>query len=173
MHAKAKARIVYCCEKSKLDNPEFNSVTNTMKVRTRGTVGDVHWKKASELYLQHCLKQNEANLNGMQGQLKEAADFFLDPMMEVIMAALKDVLIVTPLTTTNTYIPHGPIQNQAWTGDKEQVSKRKNAMECRIFGKTEAKLRQRCMVGTVTYTPLSWHKSTTRHTVKRRKKMID
>ena len=56
MHANAKSQIKECYEKNKAGDPEFRSLTTSMKARLRATVGETYWKKAHD-YLDHFLKQ--------------------------------------------------------------------------------------------------------------------
>ena len=56
MHVEAKAQIKECYEKNKLGDPNYRSLTTSMKVRLRETVGENYWKKAHD-YLDHFLKQ--------------------------------------------------------------------------------------------------------------------
>ena len=62
MHKKAKEDIRVCYEKSKSGDPQFKSITESMKVRLRATVGEMHWKKAHD-YLNNFLKDK-----GRKGQ---------------------------------------------------------------------------------------------------------
>lgn len=65
MHAAAKAQIKECYEKNKSGDPQFRSLTTSMKLRLRSTVGELYWKKAHD-YLDHFLKQKkEAHLKDM------------------------------------------------------------------------------------------------------------
>lgn len=54
MHVKAKATIKECYEKKKSGDPAFRSLTSSMKMRLRQTVGELYWKKAHD-YLDHFL----------------------------------------------------------------------------------------------------------------------
>jgi len=56
MHIKAKAIIKECYEKNKSGDPNFRSLTNSMKECLRQTVGETYWKKAHD-FLDHFLKQ--------------------------------------------------------------------------------------------------------------------
>ena len=58
MHTRAKAQIKECYEKNKQGDPNFKSLTTSMKARLKQTVGDVYWKKAHD-YLDHFLKQKK------------------------------------------------------------------------------------------------------------------
>ena len=58
MHVAAKAQIKECYEKNKSGDPQFKSLTISMKTRLRSTVGEVYWEKAHD-YLDHFLKQRE------------------------------------------------------------------------------------------------------------------
>ena len=65
MHAAAKAQIKECYEKNKSGDPQFRSLTTSMKLRLRSTVGELYWKKAHD-YLDHFLRQKkEAHLKDM------------------------------------------------------------------------------------------------------------
>ena len=44
MHTRAKAQIKECYEKNKQGDPNFKSLTTSMKARLKQTVGDVYWK---------------------------------------------------------------------------------------------------------------------------------
>ena len=44
MHTRAKAQIKKCYEKNKQGDPNFKSLTGSMKARLKETVGDVYWK---------------------------------------------------------------------------------------------------------------------------------
>ena len=59
MHTRAKAQIKECYEKNKQGDPNFKSLTTSMKARLKQTVGDAYWKKAHD-YLDHFLKQKKA-----------------------------------------------------------------------------------------------------------------
>ena len=48
MHVKAKAQIKECYEKNKTGDPNFRSLTTSMKARLRQTVGETYWKKAHD-----------------------------------------------------------------------------------------------------------------------------
>jgi hypothetical protein len=54
MHAAVKAIIKECYEKNKSGDPQFRSLTMSMKARLRSTVGELYWKKAHD-YLDHFL----------------------------------------------------------------------------------------------------------------------
>ena len=58
MHVKAKAQIKECYEKNKIGDPNFRSLTLSMKTRLRQMVGEAHWKKAQE-YLDGFLKHKQ------------------------------------------------------------------------------------------------------------------
>jgi len=58
MHVKAKAQIKECYEKNKIGDPNFRSLTLSIKTRLRQTVGEAHWKKAQE-YLDGFLKHKQ------------------------------------------------------------------------------------------------------------------
>ena len=44
MHTRAKAQIKECYEKNKQGDPNFKSLTVSLKARLKQTVGDVYWK---------------------------------------------------------------------------------------------------------------------------------
>ena len=44
MHTRAKAQIKECYEKNKEGDPNFKSLTTSLKARLKQTVGDVYWK---------------------------------------------------------------------------------------------------------------------------------
>ena len=44
MHTRAKAQIKECYEKNKQGDPNFKSLTTSLKARLKPTVGDVYWK---------------------------------------------------------------------------------------------------------------------------------
>mmetsp|Transcript_9528 Transcript_9528/g.23271 ORF Transcript_9528/g.23271 Transcript_9528/m.23271 type:complete len:943 (-) Transcript_9528:46-2874(-) len=71
MHAQAKAQIKECYEKNKSGDPQFRSLTTSMKARLRSTVGESYWKKAHD-YLDHFLKQKkeqkEKQMQSQRGQ---------------------------------------------------------------------------------------------------------
>jgi hypothetical protein len=54
MHAAVKAIIKECYEKNKSGDPQFRSLTTSMKARLHSTVGELYWKKAHD-YLDHYL----------------------------------------------------------------------------------------------------------------------
>ena len=56
MHIKAKAQIKECYEKKKSGDPNYSSLTTSMNIRLRQTVGETHWKVAHD-YLDHFLQQ--------------------------------------------------------------------------------------------------------------------
>ena len=56
MHIRAKAEIKECYEKNKNGDPQFKSLTQSMKARLRATVGESYWKKAHD-YLEHFFRQ--------------------------------------------------------------------------------------------------------------------
>jgi len=56
MHVKAKAQIKECYEKNMTGDPNYRSLTASMKARLRQTVGETYWKKAHD-YLDYFLKQ--------------------------------------------------------------------------------------------------------------------
>ena len=58
MHSAAKAQIKECYEKNKSGDPQFRSLTTSMKTRLRSTVGEIYWRKAHD-YLDHFLKQKK------------------------------------------------------------------------------------------------------------------
>ncbi|KAL3785515.1 hypothetical protein ACHAW5_005269 [Stephanodiscus triporus] len=58
MFAAAKAQIKECYDKNKSGDPQFRSLTASMKVRLRATVGEIYWKKAQD-YLDHFLKKKK------------------------------------------------------------------------------------------------------------------
>lgn len=68
MHAKAKAQIKECYEKNKNGDPQFKSLTKSMKSRLRSTVGEIYWKKAQD-YLQHFFKQKQQKKLEEQAQM--------------------------------------------------------------------------------------------------------
>lgn len=85
MHAAAKAQIKECYEKNKSGDPQFKSLTISMKARLRSTVGELYWKKAHD-YLDHFLKQKkELHQKGInesaqqQGQLQQQSRVVLPP----------------------------------------------------------------------------------------------
>ena len=59
MHTRVKAQIKECYLKNKQGDPNFKSLTTSMKARLKQTVGDAYWKKAHD-YLDHFLKQKKA-----------------------------------------------------------------------------------------------------------------
>jgi len=63
VHTRAKTQIKECYEKNKAGDPNFASLTISMKSTLRAVVGEVYWKKAED-YLQHFLQSKK-------GQLKE------------------------------------------------------------------------------------------------------
>mmetsp|Transcript_38311 Transcript_38311/g.80338 ORF Transcript_38311/g.80338 Transcript_38311/m.80338 type:complete len:238 (+) Transcript_38311:168-881(+) len=61
MHSRAKAEIKMCYEKSKSGgDPMFESLTTSLEVRLRYTVGERYWKKAHD-YLDLLVKQNKGS----------------------------------------------------------------------------------------------------------------
>jgi len=75
MHSAAKAQIKECYEKNKAGHEGFKSLTTSMKVRLRSTVGENYWKKAQD-YLDHFLKQKrkgytEAQQKALQQQQQQ------------------------------------------------------------------------------------------------------
>jgi len=67
MHAAAKATIEECYAKNKAGDPKFKSLTASMKVRLRSTVGESYWKKAHD-YLHLVLKQRMGKVQKQQGE---------------------------------------------------------------------------------------------------------
>jgi hypothetical protein len=67
MHVEAKAQIKMCYEKNKIGDPNFQSLTTSMKARLRQTVGESYWKKAHD-YLDHFLKQKMQSKEEKQKQ---------------------------------------------------------------------------------------------------------
>ena len=65
MFHRAKSVIRECAEKNKSKDPQYLSLTKSMQVRLRATVGPDYWRKAEE-YLNHFLAKKKA--------LKEAAN---------------------------------------------------------------------------------------------------
>ena len=70
MHANAKSQIKECYEKNKAGDPEFRSLTTSMKARLRETVGEIYWKKAHD-YLEHFLKQKGQGKRQSQEQMHQ------------------------------------------------------------------------------------------------------
>ena len=70
MHANAKSQIKECYEKNKAGDPEFRSLTTSMKARLRATVGETYWKKAHD-YLDHFLKQKGQAKRQAQEQMHQ------------------------------------------------------------------------------------------------------
>ena len=58
MHQKGKAQIKECYEKNKNGDPEFKSLTGSMRFHLRNTVGERYWKKAHD-YLDHFFRQKQ------------------------------------------------------------------------------------------------------------------
>ena len=67
MHATAKAQIKECYEKNKSGDPQFSSLTTSMKARLRATVGESYWKKAHD-YLDHFLRRKKQSYAEQQRQ---------------------------------------------------------------------------------------------------------
>ena len=63
MHALGKAKIRECYEKNTSGDPQFRSLTTSMKANLRSTVGEIYWKKAEELR-DHILKQKNKRDQG-------------------------------------------------------------------------------------------------------------
>lgn len=57
-HAQAKSEIKKCYERNKAGDPEYASLTKSMKARLKVTVGDEYWRKAQN-YLEHFWKQKQ------------------------------------------------------------------------------------------------------------------
>ncbi|KAL7465634.1 hypothetical protein ACHAXS_005941 [Conticribra weissflogii] len=58
LHAKAKKEVRECYEKNKAGDPNFASLTSSMKSRLRAVVGESYWKKA-ESFLHHFIARKE------------------------------------------------------------------------------------------------------------------
>lgn len=69
MHALAKAKVRECYEKNTSGDPQFRSLTASMKAHLRSTVGEVYWKKARE-HRDHILKQKNKRDQMMQGRVQ-------------------------------------------------------------------------------------------------------
>lgn len=59
MHIKAKAKIKECYEKNQYGDPDYSSLTTSMKIRLRQTVGERYWKLAHN-YLDRFLQEKAA-----------------------------------------------------------------------------------------------------------------
>ena len=70
MHIKAKATIKECYEKNKAGDPNFRSLTTSMKERLRETVGEVYWKKAHD-YTNHFIKQKIMKIQNLSSRLEQ------------------------------------------------------------------------------------------------------
>ncbi|KAL7496761.1 hypothetical protein ACHAWT_004908 [Skeletonema menzelii] len=57
-HAQAKREIKECYERNKNGDPEYQSLTQSMKARLKVTVGEMYWSKAHN-YLDHFFKQKQ------------------------------------------------------------------------------------------------------------------
>ena len=68
MHALATAKIKECYEKNTSGNPQFRSLTTSLKAHLRSTVGEIYWKRAHD-YQDYILKQKNER-DQMQGQVQ-------------------------------------------------------------------------------------------------------
>ena len=66
MHQKAKAQIKECYEKNKNGDPEFKSLTQSMRSHLKKTVGETYWKKAHD-YLDHFFRQKQESRKSESG----------------------------------------------------------------------------------------------------------
>jgi hypothetical protein len=68
MHALGKAKIKECYKKNTSGNPQFGSLTTSLKAHLWSTVGEIYWKRAHN-YQDYILKQKNER-DQMQGQVQ-------------------------------------------------------------------------------------------------------
>ena len=80
MHQKAKAKIKECYERNKNGDPEFKSLTQSMRSHLRNTVGEKYWKKAHDCMDHFLCQKQDSRKSESGGQSSRSNSILYNPL---------------------------------------------------------------------------------------------